>query len=190
MKSARKSGFTLIEMLVALTIFSVVIGAGLNLLIAGIATQKGALAQQKLVDETSFVLEYMSRALRQAQVDTLNDCIGAPARNYELFGGNTGVRFIDGSQLCREIFLQNGQLLEKISTDHTFGNLPVNGEALTSNDLSVESISFSLTGDGGADNLQPRLVISLYVKGLGPQDPSDQPTLRLQTTLSQRRLDL
>jgi prepilin-type N-terminal cleavage/methylation domain-containing protein len=60
----REKGFTLVEMLVAIFIFTLTLGAIVSLFISGVRGQRNALATQRLLDQTSYSLEYMSRALR------------------------------------------------------------------------------------------------------------------------------
>jgi prepilin-type N-terminal cleavage/methylation domain-containing protein len=68
-------GFTLIEMLVSIAILTLIIGSATGLLISAIRSQVKILTTQKLLDETSYTVEYMSRYLRMAKKDTTGDCI-------------------------------------------------------------------------------------------------------------------
>ena len=60
-------GFTLIEILVVIVIFSIVLGAVIGIFISAIRIQRYYLASQKLLDQTSYVTEYMSRSIRMAK---------------------------------------------------------------------------------------------------------------------------
>jgi len=64
----REQGFTIPELLVALFMFSLIIGGATNLLLSGIAAQRSSLAMQELLDQSSFVAEYMTRALLKPQL--------------------------------------------------------------------------------------------------------------------------
>lgn len=191
------AGFSLIELLVAMTIFIVVIGAILGMFVSAIKIQRYVLSSQYLLDQSSYAMEYMSKGLRMAKKDLTGSCIPA-FTNYN-WGMVSGGTFVDGlvfkkeasgtppSLKCKEFFLESGQLKDY---EDDRGVLPLT----SANKLEV--LDFSVTDFGWAqpgllvpsgDNLQPRLTMSLGIKALGG-DP--QPMIRLQTTVSQRDLDV
>ena len=184
-------GFTLVEMLVAMFIFALVIGAIVGLFISGIRGQRNALATQRLLDQTSYNLEYMSRALRMAlkegqQDPLLGDCLLEDGLNYEITNRGSGLKFInhlEGDD-CQEFFLENEQLKQNKS------NLP-EPLLLTSNKLKITQLQFNLIGQlqPPADNNQPRLTLSLKIEGRGSAAET-MPKIHIQTTISQRNLDV
>ena len=182
----KKGGFTLIEMLAAVMIFSLIIGAISGVFISGFRSQKSALSSQRLLDQTSYALEYMSRALRVAtkQTDDISACLSQNGLNYENIPGVSGLKFINHLEDddCQEFFLENKQLKQKKN------NLTETVE-LTSSKLEITSLNFLLQGESQDDDLQPRVTIFLAVKGKG-QKPEEQPELKIQTTISQRNLDI
>ena len=176
-------GFTIPELLVALLVFSLVIGGGANLLLSGIAAQRNSLAAQELLDQSSFAAEYMTRALRQAQKDLGDDCI-SPGTNYEITDGGRGIQFLDVQGVCRKFSLppsvQAQRIKETPGPGLTF---------LTSDNLTVTSLRFSLQGESQEDELQPRVTFSFEIEAKGAR-PDSSPKLRFQTTVSQRNVDV
>ena len=62
---------------------------------------------------------------------------------------------------------------------------------LTSDDLEVLSFKVGPTESWGQDdNKQPRITLFLEAKGVKSQKPELQPIIRIQTTISQRNLDV
>lgn len=61
-------GFTLIEVMVAVSIFTVVVTIGIGALMSVISTNKKIQAQREIVNGLSFALETMGRRLRLADV--------------------------------------------------------------------------------------------------------------------------
>ena len=57
-------GFTLIELIVVMTVFLLVIGAAMGIFISIVQNQKKILSEQELLNQISYVEEYMSKALR------------------------------------------------------------------------------------------------------------------------------
>lgn len=71
MKSSK--GFTLIELIVVMAVFLFVVGAAIAIFISIIANQKKVLAEQELLNQVSYVEEYMSKALRMAKASSSLD---------------------------------------------------------------------------------------------------------------------
>lgn len=193
------TGFTLIELTVALALFLLVGGAALNLLVSSISAQRYSLASQGLVNQASYVTEYMTRALRQAEREEADPpvCLSATGLSYELIRSGEGIRFIDVDGRCREFFLENEKIKELEITAGVGKGLakgkgkgkgkgPTPGAVeLTSQDLTVTSLQFSIRGASQADNTQPQVTIADDF-----QEPTIRFRVRLQTTVSQRNLDL
>lgn len=172
-------GFTLIELMITIAIFATTLSGIFGIFIAGSRQQSIALESQQVLSQASFALEFMSRSLRMANKETGQGCLSQQGLNYELTGEGSGVRFINSldNNDCQEFFLDQGQLKYLKSNQQ----LP-----LTSDKLEIESFKFSLSGASQQDAVQPRLTVFLSIgaktKGV--------PTLKLQTTISQRKLDV
>jgi len=166
-----KKGFTLIELLVSMTIFLIVMASIIELFISGIKTQKKSLALQTLSDDTSYVMEYMSRTIRMAKKDLDTGC------NFEIIAD--GIKFLNYRKEDQWFILEDGQIKEK--KDDAPGYT-----ALTPDNVQVKKLSFGLSGECQTDNLQPRVTIAMQIqtKEVDPQ------TLNIQTTISQRDLDV
>ncbi len=178
----RHRAFTLVELLVATAVFAIVIGIISGIFISGIQQQRRVLISQFLLDQTSFVLEYMSRALRMAAKDLTGSCIPAGS-NYQLTYGGSGLKFKNHlrNDDCQEFFLQDGQL--KYWKQSTGETLP-----LTPNKLEITQLKFNLSGESQNDNLQPAVTIFLNIKG--KDITMGELTLKIQTTVSQRAIDI
>lgn len=184
----KKGGFTLIEMMAAVMIFSLIIGAISGVFISSFRSQKSALSSQRLLNQTSYALEYMSRALRMSSKQTADipTCLSQSGLNYEITHSGSGLKFINHLEEddCQEFFLQDGQLKQRKKIGQ--------GEQifdLTSPSLQITSLNFGSSGWSQDDDLQPRVTIFLAVKGKG-QKPEEQPEIKIQTTISQRNLDI
>jgi len=178
-KMTRK-GYALIELLVAATIFAIIIVAISSLFISGIRTQGRVLATQEVLDQASYVMEYVSRALRMAKKDESGTCISTVGNNYELT--TNGIQFIDKDDVCTEFFLDSidKQLKKRIGGTTS---------DLTSSNLQVNAFRISLSGEAPADGLQPKVTISLEMLGrkiIGMAKPK----IQIQTSVSQRNLDM
>ena len=179
----KKNAYTLIEILVAISIFTIVIAAPTGFLVGSIKGQQKALSSQKLIDNVSYSLEYISRALRMAKKDRDGTCI-EPGANYENPGhDDSSIRFLNYNNICQEFSLEDGQLKQRKSTTNSEEDLGEIFTPLTSDDLQIEMLKFELFGQEQDDNLQPRVTIVLDIKGKNTE-------LKIQTTISQRNLDV
>jgi len=183
-KKKSGAGFTLVELVVAFVIFVIIIGAAFNVLVSGIAAQRELLAQQILVDQVSFFVEYMNRALRQAKKDVAQTCLSVAGVNYEITHGGKGVKFIGRDDRCREFFLDGDRIKEDIDGIAGF---------LTGDDIEVVDVTFVDSIPGGSfsqiDNNQPRITFTFDVRPRGFES-DEQPSIRLQTSISQRNIDI
>lgn len=174
-------GFTLIEMMVAVTIFVSVVTVALAIFVSSLQAQRQNLAYQQLLDQTSFVTEYMSRAIRMAkkELSTPPICLTVCGRgcNYETNPQQDSIKFIDYNGVCTEFFLENEQLKKRVGADVL---------ALTSPDLTVSSFNVNLSGQyqPPTDYLQPLVTIFLEIVG------KEQSKIQIKTSISQRNLDI
>ena len=182
----KNKGFTLIELLVSGTIFAILMVSMIGVFVSAIRVQRYSLSQQQLLNQTSFAMEYMSRFLRMARKDTTGGCIPIKT-NYEDLGG-AGVRFINYRGDCHTFYTSNRADCETVDVGGTYLCQDLDGEKLplTSGDLVVEDFKVNLQGEGGGDDIQPRATLFLKIRGSG----INPPTLQIQTTVSQRNLDV
>ncbi len=194
MKIMSSKGFTLVEILVVSVIFLLIIGVTSGLFVSLVRHQRRILAKQELLNQISYVMEYMSRALRMAKKELNCTDFGNPSTcscltvegyewNYEIAPEGKGIRFINHSEddVCQEFSWNEAEgQLEESKNGNPF--VP-----LTSDKLQINFLKFNVSGGSGGDSLQPRVTIFLeiQVKGAG-----DQPKIQIQTTISQRNLDV
>lgn len=189
-KRTNKKGYTLIEILVGITIFMVILAASTDFFVSSLEMQQKALISQRLLDNVSYSLEYMSRALRMAQKDSGGDCITVNS-NYEPTRGGNGIKFLNYQGKCQEFYWDttgyptNPVRSLKVQT----GSDPVID--LTPGFLDVVSFKIGPSDSWDQnDEEQPRVTIFLETKGVKYQKPELQPTIKIQTTISQRNLDI
>ena len=197
-------GFTLIELIVVLAVFLVIIGVALTIFISIVSHQRRILAQQELLNQASYFIEYVGKGLRMAVKDDAGTCIAADSV-YQLEDYNedkgiwTGIKFINASDnnVCKEFRLEFidsyneslGYILKEISATGYSTNI-------TSTNLKINSLSFSLNGVApsqdndhvpiAGDNSQPRVTIFLDIQAQGD---TNQPSTKVQITVSQRNIN-
>lgn len=186
-KKENQRGMTLIEIMVATSIFGIIVITAVGILNSAIRVQKRALATQELLDQTSYAIEYMGRSLRMARKDLGLGCLSQSGLNYEIpgaGGGNEGtsIRFINHlkDDDCQRIFFDpTTNRIKQETSDGTF--------FLTSESLYVEEFRFVILGKAQPpiDYIQPRVTMFLKIK---PEEEG-APFMNIQTSVSQRNLD-
>jgi len=176
----KRSGFTLIELLITIAIFSILVVLMVDILVSAVHIQNNILAVRKVIGQTSYAMEYITRALRMAKKDTTGACLGTANLNYKIIDSGRGIRFINPLQNddCQEVYLDGGII--KLKREAASSSPKIFD--LTS-DISVEKFKFNVFGNEAGDNLQPLVTIYLQAK------LNKSPTVRLQTSVSQRNLD-
>jgi len=176
-----KKGFTLVELMVGMTIFTLILAAVIGILISGIKAQRLILRQQQALDQLSFAIEYMSRSLRMAKrEDGTFPCLSNDLSYQNPNSPNiSSVRFINHLQEddCQEFSLEGNRIKYSIKINQGREDL-----YLTSSELTIQALSFKLQGESKSDTYQPRITIFLNI--------TSPLILRLQTTISQRNLDI
>ncbi len=188
-----ENAYTLIEVLVAVAVFFIITAGPTGLMVTALRNQHRILGQSEIMDNVSYVVEYVSRNLRMAKkeldcADKFNpatcSCLTGDGYgfNYEVTRSGHGIKFksYKDPSVCYEIFVDNG-ILKQIED----GGAAV---PLTSDDSEVTLFEVKESGAGQDDSpsRQPRVTMMLEVT---KRDVADFPKIRVQTTISQRNLD-
>lgn len=173
----QKKGFTLVELVVALGIFSMALGITSQTFVAGIKLQRKFLASTESLNEISYLMEYMARSIRMAYKDMTPVCLSAAKLNYEATYGGEGVKFMKKNSQCQEFYLDGETLYESKNNGAEIN-------ALTSPKVRV--VAFNVgpsTSWDQNDEEQPRVTLFLEVEA------KDGTRVKMQTTVSQRNKD-
>lgn len=162
-KKIRKRGFTLVELLVSVSLFAVTVTAASSLFSAAAKVQRRSLETQKVLDNGRYVLEIIAKGVRMS----------TPSSNGTLL---TSLAITHATKGAVTYALSSGQVTE-------------NGTAISSSNVLVDRLYFNVSGVGTGDTLQPRVTIVLRVKSLSSIAPMYGVEANFQTTISQRNLD-
>lgn len=180
-KSKKEKGFTLVELLVSVTIFAIVLGVIGNIFMTSFQSQRRSLALGTIFDQTSFLMEYLSRSLRMARKDLTGACI-TTGTNYQLTRSGRGIKFINSQSVCQEFYWD-------LAANRLKENKGGTEQYLTASNSEVVAFNINLTGESQTDDKQPRVTFFLNLRNSGSRSES-RPSLQIQTTLSQRKLDV
>lgn len=190
----KNKGFTLVEMMVAIAVFSVVMVAAMSALLNVIDANNKARALKTAINNVSFALESISRDMRMGTdykcgtdpdvipVDVAADC-GDTSTDGGVIIGYISPRAFPGQYVYYkfadekiwECLEKNGGDLCDDSADFT---------QITSDEVIINSLEFYVFG---VDNptKQPKMMMTLSGEAGGSKDKI-KTTFDLQTTVSQR----
>lgn len=197
---ASNRGFTLIEMLVSLALFTIVITIAVGSFLSLISASKGVQGEQSVMTTLTFVLDSMTREIRTgvnyncatraalqtpAATSTAQNCVNSLI-------GDHGVSFIEaGSSVTAAASSKRiAYYVDTSTATKTIMRKVGNGTAqsLVSNGITITDAQFFVTGTTrlgtGSDINQPAVTIILEARD------ETGATTTLQTTVTQRELDI
>ncbi len=208
-----QSGFTLIEMIVALGVFAVVTTITSGAMLMLVATNQKFHYEQSIMTNLSFAVDSMTREMRtgfnyycaSASASTTgifgsltdHESLGTSRRDCATGRGNStvhGVSFyesgdsITGVTAARILYFYDAasQMIYR-----RVGNSPA--QPIISTGVRVTSANFFVTGStplvNGGNRVQPAITIFMSARAADDTGPAPR-TYELQTTVSQRSLDI
>ena len=195
MKRQNEKGFTLIEMMVSLSLFTIVVTIAVGAFLSLIGSSKGIQSKQSVMTTLTFVLDSMTREIRTGTNYYCNNStlsgLDSQLEGLDCASGANGISFIEsGSSLTGT---SNRIAYYYDSTSRSIMRRIGNGQAqsIVSQGITITNVDFFVTGtdrlgDGvtNSDAIQPTVTIVLEA-----QDDAGASTT-LQTTVTQRELDI
>jgi len=169
----RQQGLTLIEILISLSIFSIVITIIGNITFDTLRAEAVAASNQVALDNARFILQRIAKSLRVSVIKT-------PGNNLD----SDIIKMEHPRRGTVEYFLSGNRIVERLGEDSTTDSF------LDSSNVDIEKFIFNIKGaDNGSDSRQPQISIILQVKPPNARQ-EELPPINIQTTLSQRCLDI
>lgn len=184
-RAAPVRGFTLVEMMVSIGIFSIVMLVATSAYYNLIALDRQARATNVVVDNLSFAVDAMTRGMRtgsgyQCVATGGNDTTG----NCQCFS------YLDsdiGKQVTYNFNTTKHDIERYVASSGSISC--TNGTAITDPAVSINTVRFFVRGTGNADDAQPQVLFT--IQGSMPSDSAGHSaTFTLEEDVSQRLLDL
>lgn len=163
-KSFKNRAFTFIEFLVAMSIFVVVTTVVLSLFSAAIKSYRRVIAMQNVQENARFLMEFMTKEIRMSIINN----------------STLTTLFLTRSDGQSVSYVFSGNKLERTSPSSSG---PINSEEVSINGR------FYVEGIGTGDGRQPKVTIIMRAESTG-QKVEEKAKIDVQTTLSQRKIDL
>jgi prepilin-type N-terminal cleavage/methylation domain-containing protein len=166
-----QAGFTLVEMLVSVALFSIVIVVTMGSILTIIDVNRKSQTMMVVMNDLNFSLESFTRTVKTGQFEYVNEA-------------RTELAVINqvGSEVVYKI--ENEAIHRRVDPDPLDGSTP-EFIKLTSDQIVITEGVFKVFND--SDNEQPRVLVAL--EGSVSISPRITSSFKIQTTVSQRNLD-
>ncbi len=187
-KQDRKRGFTLIEIMVSVSIFVVIMVISMGTIVTIVDANRKSQNLRTVMDNLNFTIEAMTRTIRFAtnyHCDmnletnlTTRDCFTVakpPSDSMYVDRAQDGVKVY--------YYLSGGRIARRIGAGAEY--------FLTSSDVTITSLKFRVIGStpysNGQDTSQPMVIIT--IAGNAGTKATSRSSFTMQTTVSQRVFD-
>lgn len=194
----KNQGFTLIEVMVSMSIFVMVVGMAVGTVIAMVDANAKAQNMQQAATNLSFALDSMSREIRtgtyyyginsnsdgsnvvSAKNSNTRDCNGCTAMSF-IEAGESLTASCTGSGSGRIAYRHQGTAIQRRICDRTW-------EDITAPNVLVDTFTFTVDHTDRTDRQSPLVTIFIdaRVDGVALADAS----LQLQSSVTQQALDI
>ncbi len=178
-KQSKERAFTLIEMMLSLTIFSIVITIIMGTIITIVDVNRKSQSLSVVMNDVNFAFESLTRSFRTGRIDL--DASGILDRSGSVHPMNQ-ITVINQNNDRVVYKLENKSVMREITRVGEPAPVIV---AITSPQVEVENLTFTVFY--GDDNRQPRVLIK--IDGEVSVSPTISSRFSIQTTVSQRNLD-
>lgn len=178
-------GFTLIEILIATGIFSIIALFATGSLVSVFGSNRKATSLQNIMTNLNFTFEDMAREIRYGEVYRCGSG-GNVSQPRDCLGGDTYITFLfdedndnTAEQITYEIFSKGGGIygLRRRVDNESW-------DELISGEVDILYGRFYVTGSSSGDGMQPKVTVVIQARtGVGKSETE----FTLQTTLVQRK---
>lgn len=177
-----RRGFTLIEMVVSLGIFSAVMLISLAALLAVSQGQKEAIAAQNNFDNLRFSLEAMTREIKTGK--NLDCAVSEPGKDCIYPNGRSDISFLNNEGNTVKYCLAQNQLVRSTGAG-TCGSPPK--LPITAKEVKITKFAFFVSGAANNDSQHPFITILIEAETAGFKT-GEIARFNLQTSVSVRAI--
>lgn len=185
-QKTKQSGFTLIELMVSLTLFVFVVLAAVSSLYAVNEAYRKVSAMRSVLDNLNFAMESMSRTIRTSTNITCNGALNPTGYSKNCpFPSGLGNRIsmnslVYGYEVEFRYNTTEKRLEKRVRESSTWSDWL----AITAPEIEIQSFNVFVQGSDSTQNIQPSVI--LLVRGVATAYTGETTTFALHTLISQR----
>lgn len=174
-KFKTESGVSFIELIAAVSVFTILMLAAVQIFKAVVDGQRNSVSAQNVQENMRYALEKISREIRMAQVAGSCACGGAN-RIFNINNGGQKLCFKNKDGQCATYYLENNRFKTTVGADTYF---------ITPAKVEAGNLKFNVIDNPGASiNVQPYVTMALEVKAIG--QAIHEQKMKIQMTVSSR----
>ncbi len=195
-KQNLQRGFSLLEVLVALSIFIVVIVMSVGALLVLVDANAKAQNNQKIMSSMSFALDSMTREIRTGSGFICSSSDISPSTSElttQDCSSGTYLSIVEGGESLTGSLSGNRITYRYNATDKKIERRLADGSwyPLTNTNISVDAMHFSVTNSTRlSSNDEKQAIVSLYIEGSAEGVNTTNTSFTIQTSISRRILDI
>jgi len=181
-------GFTLVELMVALSLFVIVVLAAVSSLYSVNDASRKVTAMRAVLDNLNFAVESMSRTLRTGESFVCGGGTQAsPNCDFMITNGSPSITVnstLGGDQVVTYAWYQTPQGTGQVRKQVTVNGRTGDWMAITAPEIDVEDLRFYVSGARTDDGKQP--AVMMFIRGVASAGSDNIAPFALQTLVSQR----
>ncbi len=166
-KKNNNSGFSLIELMVAVTLFSIVVVISMGAIFTIVDSNKKAQSLKSVMNNLNFAFESMTRSIKTAK------SISSPDDSCA-----SSISFTD---------VDDNSVQYSRDTSGSSGKIKKNSSSITASEVNIENLKFCVQGKDLNDGEQARVLVQ--VSGSVESNSRVSSDFELQTVVSLRKID-
>lgn len=180
MKKTSQKGFTLVEIMVSVTIFAIVMVISMTAIFTIINSDRKAQAIKSVMDNLNSAVENMTRTIKTGSGYSVSTpCAGSQTKESNALTVASAI--VNGAPVSNVTYAlggTGGQIVKTIAGQPSV--------TVTAPEVTIERMCFYVSGNAQDDGMQPEVIMIL--EGFAG-NAQTQTHFNLQSTISQRLLD-
>jgi len=178
-------GVSLIELLVSMTVFTLMILAATQIFKMVVDGQRNAISAQNVQENIRYAMERISKEVRTAQKSDTECLASGTYKVFNTVGGNDRLYFKNQYGDCITYYLENNRLKIMVKSDGT----TVADDFITPAKIEVSNLKFYINDDliGAFHSQQPFVVMNMDIRAVGLAIHEQK--MKIQTTISSRHYE-
>jgi type II secretory pathway pseudopilin PulG len=180
--NSKQRGFTLVEMLIAVSLFIVIVTISLGALLSVFDANKKNQSSKTISDNLNFAIDDITRSVRFGTNYYCGISSGLTSVNNCSSGGSAVSATFESKRI---IYSWGGTENSPIMKSSDGG---LNYLAITAPEVKIQHLKFYVFGSDSSDINQPYVIA--VIKGYIGNKPTTRSVFSIQTLMSQRKLDI
>ncbi len=176
-----KKGFSLMEMLLAISIFVIIVLSATRIFQLVVQGQRQAIAAYHVQENLKYFFEVMSKEVRMAKMDTAGDCYPTTAVDQLYTAEEDNLYFKNFEGECVHYFIEEDNGINRFKIQR--GG---RGGYITTSNITINSLKYDIKSSvsSGSQLEQPSVTVNLEAQAVASE--LDKSEMTLQTTITSR----